>query len=123
LLLFKQKKLRLANDNSVSYLADRYASHREAYSTYELTEAARKAEASYVIVLTFDRPASGKVKHQAHCLTADGAILWDEETQDRSWTKADGIGTKAPATMETFRAQIEKHIDPMRFLKDEPSRQ
>lgn len=113
LLLLKQKSLGLAN----------HEFPETTYSTYELTEAARKAGASHVIVLTVDRPVSNWVKLQIRCLTAHGSIVWAEETQDRSWINANGGEAKAPPTIEKFRAQIERRIDQLLLPKDQPTRQ
>ena len=116
LLFLKQNKLRLANDD-----LGRTLQVESTISTYEATAVAKKAGASHVMVLTVDRPVSAWVKLRLQCLTADGAVLWDEQAQNGSWVKAGAGGVKA--AMEKFKAQIAKQLKQISLPLSEPAPQ
>lgn len=103
LLFLKQNKLRLTNDE-----LGRTLQVESTLSTYEATAVAKKAGASHVMVLTVDRPVSSWVKLRLQCLTADDAVLLDEQTQNGSWAKTGAGGVKA--AMMKLKIQVAQRL-------------
>jgi hypothetical protein len=114
LLFLKQNRLKLANDELRSTLQV-----ENAISTYEVTQFARKAGASHVLVLTVDRPVSSWVKMRLQCITAEGTVLWEENAQNSSWLKSGAGGVKA--AIKDFKASIGKRLSKSSLPLDNPA--